>query len=176
MRSFLFFYISIVLILISCGSIYVSEDYDKKEDFTAFKSYQYDIPEGSGLSEFDERRFIKYTDSILQTKGYVLSETPDLWIDIRADEYETPSRNTLGVGIGGGGNVGIGVSGGIPIGGAEMHQIIEVTLIETSGNETIWEATSESDIKLKAKPAQRDAYFQKLVTKIFKKYPPESKQ
>lgn len=165
------------VLLTGCGAIYVEYDYEKNVDFTTFKSYQYDIPEGSGLSEFDEQRFMRYTDSLLQTKGYVLSETPDLWMVIRADEYETQSRNTLGVGLGGGGgNVGVGVSGGIPIGGAETHQVIEVTLIKTSDNQTIWEATSDSDIKQKAKPAQRDAHFQKLVSKIFEKYPPEQKQ
>lgn len=176
MKKQLLFYLMLAMLLTSCGSIYVDHDYEKNIDFTAFKSYQYDIPEGSGLSEFDERRFIRYTDSILQAQGYVLSETPDLWMEIRANEYEAQSRNTLGVGIGGGGNVGVGVSGGIPIGGSEMHQVIEVTIIQASNNATIWEATSDSDIKLKAKPAQRDAHFQKLVTKIFRKFPPEQKQ
>ena len=170
------FYLLLVsaYILVGCGSIYVDYDYDQKIDFSSFESYQYDFEEGSGLSEFDERRFIKYTDSVLGTKGFKLAERPDIWVVVRAEEYETQSRNTLGVGVGsGGGNVGVGVSGGIPIGGNELHQIIEVSFINNKNNSVVWEARSESDLKLKSKPEQRDIHFRKLVSKIFKKYPPE---
>lgn len=162
------------LVLTGCASMHVDYDYDQKVDFSSFESYQYDFQEGSGLSELDERRFIQYTDSILGAKGYKLAERPDIWIVVRAQEYETQSRNTLGVGVGsGGGNVGVGVSGGIPIGGNELHQIIEISFIDNKNDRVIWEARSESDLKLKSKPAQRDAHFKKLVSKIFKKYPPE---
>lgn len=164
------------LLLLGCGTMYVDYDYEKEVDFSKFNTYQYDIQEGSGLSEFDERRFIKYTDSVLASKGYSLSDNPDLWMVIRADEFETQSRNTLGVGIGGGGGtIGGGVSGGIPIGGKELHQVIEVTFINNANDATIWEAVSESDIKVKSNPSQRDAHFKKLVSKIFNKYPPEQK-
>ena len=172
----LLFIISFFL-LTSCGSIYAEHDYDEKATFTSYKTYNYDFAEGTALSEFDERRFIKYTDSVLQFKGLTLSENPDLWITLSTEAYETQSRNTLGIGLGsGGGNVGVGVSGGIPIGGRELHQNIQVSLINSGTNAVVWEAISESDVKLKSTPVQRDAYFKKLVAKIFKKYPPGLKQ
>jgi len=155
--------------------MYVDYDYDQKTDYNQFRTYAFDLGEdGSGLSDFDERRFIKYSDSILQGKGLAFSENPDIWITLAAEEYETQSRNTLGVGLGGGGGgLGVGVSGGIPIGGAELRQRIQVNFVQSTTNAVIWEATSESDLKAKSKPAQRDAHFQKLTTRIFKKYPPE---
>ncbi len=154
--------------------MHVEYDYDQKTDFKQYVSYAYDFNEGSGLSEFDERRFVKYTDSILQSQGLVLSESPDVLIFIASEEFEIQSRNTLGVGLGGGGgNLGVGVSGGIPIGGSELHKRIQVSFVSTTSNSVIWEAVSESDLKKKSTPPQRDAYFEKLVAKIFKKYPPE---
>lgn len=177
MKKHLIFCVILSFVLIGCGSIYVSEDYDKKADFTTYKTYQYDFDEENPLSEFDQKRFIKYTDSTLQTKGYSLSDTPEIWVVVGAQEFETQSRNTLGLGIGGtGGNVGVGVSGGIPIGGSELHQNIVVSLVNSTTNATVWEATSESDLKIKSNPTQRDAHFKKLVAKIFKNYPPEQKQ
>ena len=167
----------VLLLAVSCGSIYVSEDYDKKADFTAYKTYQYDFDEENPLSQFDQKRFIKYTDSTLQTKGYTLSDSPELWVVVGAQEFEAQSRNTIGLGIGGtGGNVGVGVSGGIPIGGSELRQNIVVSLVDSTTNAIVWEATSESDLKTKSNPDQRDAHFKKLVTKIFKNYPPEQIQ
>ncbi len=174
MKKQLLFYLLATFILASCGSIYVEYDYDEKASFNNYKTYNYDFGEGTGLSEFDDRRFIKYTDSVLQLKGLILSDNPDLWVTLVSEEYETQSRNTLGVGLGGGGgNVGVGVSGGIPIGGRELHQNIQVSMINSTSNTVVWEAISDSDVKLKSNPAQRDAYFQKLAAKIFKKYPPE---
>ena len=159
-------------VLVSCGSTFVDYDYDNNVDFSKYKTYAYDYERITGFSEFDEKRFTKSIDSIMESKGLRFSETPDMLIGASSSEYETQSRNTLGVGLGsGGGNVGVGVSGGIPIGGREIHRELTVTLYDEEKNTTIWEAISESDLKLKATPDQKNAYFDKLTAKIFKKFP-----
>ena len=158
----------------SCGSTYVDYDYDKNVDFSKYKTYAYDFERITGFTEFDEKRFTKAIDSVLESRGWSFSETPDVLIAAQSKDYETQSRNTLGVGVGsGGGNVGVGVSGGIPIGGREQHRDLTVTIYDEKTNSAIWEALSESDLKIKANPNQKDAYFAKLVSKIFKNYPPE---
>ncbi|MFT5892709.1 MAG: hypothetical protein ACI9Y7_002821 [Dokdonia sp.] len=168
--------VCIAVFVSSCGTMYVDYDYDEKASFGLYKTYQYDFRKPTGFSEFDERRFIKFTDSVLESKGYTRTDYNSLSILIQASEYETSSRNTLGVGVGsGGGNVGVGVSGGIPIGGREQHQQITLEFYDMDhGGTLVWQAISESDVKVKATPDQRDAYFKKLVEKIFKKYPPKS--
>ena len=168
--------LGVTIFLTSCGTTFVDYDYDEKASFDTYKTYQYDFREATGLSEFDERRFVKFTDSVLQSRGYQRTDYNSLSIVIQASEYETTSRNTLGVGIGsGGGNVGVGVSGGIPIGGREQHQQIILEFYDMdNGGTLVWQAISESDVKVKANPNQRDAYFKKLIEKIFKKYPPKS--
>jgi hypothetical protein len=173
MRIFLCLIVS--LMLTSCGTMYVDYDYDTKKDIAGYKNYDYDFSEPSGLSEFDERRFLKYTDSILQSRGFVKTLENDIFIKIKADEFETNSRNTIGVGLGGGGgNVGVGVSGGIPIGGAERHLQLVFTIYEAQNAQaTLWEATSESDVKVKASPEKKEAHFKKLAEKILSKYPPQ---
>jgi hypothetical protein len=168
--------VCVAVFVSSCGTTFVDYDYDEKASFDTYKTYQYDFREPTGFSEFDERRFIRFTDSVLETKGYTRTDYNSLSIKIQASEYETTSRNTLGVGFGGGGgNVGVGVSGGVPIGGREQHQQITLEFYDMDhGGTLVWQAISESDVKVKAKPEQRDAYFKKLVEKIFKKYPPKS--
>ncbi len=172
MRFFLCFIA--VALLSSCGSTYVDYDYDKKVDFSKYNTYAYDFDRITGFTEFDEKRFIKVIDSVLESKELFFSETPDVLISAQSKDYETQSRNTLGVGIGsGGGNVGVGVSGGIPVGGREQHRNLKVTIYDEKTNSAIWEAISESDLKTKATPQEREIYFTELVSEIFKKYPPE---
>lgn len=172
MRFFLCFIA--VALSSSCGSTYVDYDYDKKVDFSKYNTYAYDFDRITGFTEFDEKRFIKAIDSILVSKGWFFSETPDVLIAAQSKDYETKSRNTLGVGVGsGGGNIGVGVSGGIPLGGREQHRNLKVAIYDEKTNSAIWEALSASDLKIKATPKQKEIYFTKLVSKIFKKYPPE---
>lgn len=173
MRIFLCLIMS--ALFLSCGTMYVDYDYDTKKEFAQYRTYQYDFSEPSGLSEFDERRFIKNTDSLLQSQGFTRTDYNDIFLKISSTEFETNSRNTLGVGVGGGGiGGGVGVSGGIPIGGPERHLELVLTIYEARDEQaTLWEATSESDIKVKATPAKREEHFKKLVEKIFSKYPPQ---
>ena len=172
----IFILVCIAVFVSSCGSIFVDYDYNEAVSFDDYKTYQYDFREPTGLSEFDERRLIRYTDSILESKGYTRTDYNSLSIKIQASEFETSSRNTLAVGFGsGGGNVGVGVSGGIPIGGREQHLQLTLEFYDMDhGAKLIWQAISESDVKVKTTPDQRDAYFKKLAEKIFKKYPPGS--
>lgn len=159
-------------LLTACGSTFIDYDYDKNVDFTTYKTYAYDYERIVGFSEFDEKRFTKSVDSILESRGFRFSETPDILVGANSSEVETQSRNTLGIGIGsGGGNLGIGVSGGIPLGGREMHRELTITIYDEDKNTTVWEAISESDLKIKASANQKDVYFDKLIAKIFKKFP-----
>lgn len=164
----------IVLSLTSCGSMNVEYDYDEKAIFDTFKTYNYIAEMDSGLNQLDLNRLMKATDSILQSRGYTLGENPALLIDVSSDQYEQASRNTLGIGVGsGGGNVGVGVGGGIPIGGRELHQTITINLVDAQKDVLIWQAVSDSNIKLNTDPQQRQAYFKKLMEKVFKKFPPK---
>jgi len=166
----------IPLVFIGCGTAYVQYDYDKEIDFSSYKTYQFDLDHSGGLSELDERRLIRYADSLLQVNGLRPSQNPDLFIAYNAEEYESTSGNNIGVGVGGtGGNVGVGISGGIPIGGRSINRRLILSLVDASKNTLIWEADSDSRIKEKTAPDQRDAYFKNLAEKIFKKFPPKSK-
>lgn len=173
MRFFL--YLLCTSLLLSCGSTFVDYDYDKSASFKSYTNYQYDFSEETGLSAFDQKRFIKYTDSILQSRGLRRTDYNDIFIKIIAFEFEGRSRNTLGIGLGGGGGLGgVSIGGGIPIGGRETHQQIITTIYDAREvQKTLWEATSESDLKVKASPQSRDDHFKRLVEKIFSKYPPK---
>lgn len=171
MRFFLCL-ISIVLVT-SCGAVYVEYDYDKKASFEGYTTYNYNFLEGDNLSEFDQRRYVKYTDSILQAKGLQLSENPDLWITTTAKSYEASSRNTMSVSVGAGiGGVGVGT--GIPVGGRDENLELTIDFYDTEKQRYVWQAYSESSRKIKITPPERDVYFKKIISKVYSKYPPKN--
>ena len=168
-------FICLAVVVSSCASTNVDYDYDKQANFNNFKTYNYLPDMQSGLSQLDLNRVMKSTDSILQSRGYIKTENPDLFINLISDRYEDASRNSIGIGIGGGGgNVGVGVGGGIPIGGRTTHQTLTVDLVDAQKDALIWQAVSDSNMNLNTNPQGRQDYFTKVMEKIFKKFPPEN--
>jgi len=159
--------------LISCGAT-VNYDYDTKTDFSVYKTYNFYPEIDSGVSELDNSRIIKVTDSVLQLRGFLKSETPDFLINFFAKEFITQSSTSIGIGVGGGGHNGsVGVSGGVPIGGDEINQTLTIDFIDNKADNLFWQAVGSDELKVKASSVQKDAYYFKLISKIMSGFPPE---
>lgn len=165
--------LAFTLLLVSCGAS-VAVDYDKQVDFSTYNSYNYFPTIDSGLNELDDGRIKQVTDSLMQQRGFVKSETPQLYINFYARENISSSRNTIGIGVGGGGNnVGIAVSGGIPIGGKTIEQRLTLDFIDVLKDDLVWQAVADGEMKERATPAQKEAYYIEVIQKILNKYPPK---
>ncbi len=160
-------------LLVACGTT-VGIDYDDTTDFSQYSTYNFYPSIDSGLSDLDDKRVMQATDSLMQARGFVKSETPQLYINFFARENISNSRNTLGIGIGGGGgNVGVGVSGGIPIGGRVVNQQLTMDFIDVAKDDLVWQAVADAEYKEKASPVQKQAHYWDILTKMLKKYPPK---
>lgn len=165
----------LTIFLISCGAS-VTVDYDKQVDFSKYNSYNYFPSIDSGLSELDNDRIIQATDSLLQQRGFVKSESPQLYINFYARESLSNSQSTLGIGVGGGGgNVGVGVSGGIPIGGKVINQRLTMDFIDAQKDDLVWQAIADGEMKERATPQKKEAYYYSVIQKILNNYPPGKK-
>jgi hypothetical protein len=171
MRLFLFSLCA--TILISCGTS-VGIDYDTENDFSKYSTYNFYPDLKTGLSELDENRIIKITDSILKEKGLMKTDNPHLLINFYSSEHISRSRNTIGIGMGSvGRNTSVGVSTGIPVGGNEINQQLTVDIIDASLDALVWQAKSDGSFKERATPEQRESYYQKTLNRIFQKFPPK---
>lgn len=167
--------IAATLFLVSCGAT-VAVDYDQKVDFSTYHSYNFYPSIDSGLSALDDTRIMKIADSLLQERGFIKSDNPQLYVNFFARESVSNSRNTIGIGIGsGGGNLGVGVSGGIPIGGRVVNQQLTLDFIDVQKDDLVWQAVAEGEMKERATPEQKEAYYLATIQKILKKYPPKRK-
>ncbi len=171
MKLYLFFVLG--FFLISCGAT-VNYDYDREVDFSKYKSYNYFPSLSSGMSELDDKRIMRATDSLLQERGFIKSKTPDVFINFYSKEYTSNSRNTIGFGLGSGGrNTSVGVSGGIPIGGKVVNQQLTIDFIDAEEDALFWQAVAENEYKENASPQEKENHFYTTLQKIFNKYPPK---
>ena len=172
MKNFLILFFMVVIT--SCAPIHVNYDYDTATDFNNYKTYNYYREMNTGLNELDAKRLIEALNGELQTKGFVLSDSPDFLINIQSSEFQETQRSNVGVGLGGGGrNVGGGVSIGIPVGQNQMNRQIVIEFVDENKTGLFWQAVSESSFDPNASPEKREIQFQNIVSKVLAKYPPE---
>ncbi|MDN3664331.1 DUF4136 domain-containing protein [Algibacter miyuki] len=166
--------LALLLLVASCAPIYVNYDYEKGTDFSKYKSYNYYADMKTGLSELDTKRLLNALDEQLQVKGMSLSDTPDFFIDIKSTEFQGAQKQTVGVGLGGGGrNVGGGISIGLPIGQAQVTRQLTVDFVDENIKQLYWQAVSESSFNPNQTPEKREARLNAIVSKILAKYPPK---
>ncbi|WP_406684816.1 DUF4136 domain-containing protein [Seonamhaeicola sp. MEBiC1930] len=163
----------LALLIVSCAPIRVNYDFDKTTNFSQYKTYQYYGDMKTGLSELDTKRLLDAMDAKMTSLGFSVSENPDFLIDIRSAEFQGAPRQTVGVGLGGGGrNVGGGISIGIPVGSANVNRQITIDFVDEKGKGLFWQAVSESSFNPNANPEKREERLTAIVEKILVRYPP----
>ncbi len=164
----------LVFVVVSCAPIRVNYDYDKGTNFAKYKTYNYYSDMNTGLSELDTKRFLEALDVKLETLGILFSETPDFFIDVKSSTFQSAQRNTVGVGLGGGGrNMGGGISIGLPIGQSSANRQITIDFVDENKKQLFWQAVSESNYNPNRIPKEREAQLNAIVEKILSQYPPK---
>ena len=170
-------YILLILLFTSCHVVRVSTDYEKETDFSNYSTYNYFYDMETGLSELDEKRLLKTLDVLMHNEGLLLSEEPDIFINIQSRIFQRPTGNTVGVGVGGTGrNVGGGVSIGIPISNSNVEREIQFDFVDSQKDVLIWQAISKSSFNEDSAPVERERKLQEIVEKVLSKYPPKRRK
>lgn len=160
------------MILMSCSSSKVIVDYDDAISFSNFSTFNFYDDVGKGLNELDVKRVTKAIDYEMQQKGFGLTDTPDLFINVVATYTELTNNNTLGIGSGSN-NGGFGVAIGIPIGRKKLNEELVVEFVNAKTNEVIWEGVLNSTVREQRKPEDKELHFKEIIPKILAKYPPK---
>lgn len=163
----------ISLFLTSCGGPRAVYDYDETAGFSNISTYQIFPELETGMNQLDEQRLINILSEQLAQRGFTTSEDPQIFVNFYSTEYQTPSRNSVGIGVGGSGrNVGVGISGGIPIGGPEVYRKITFDFIDAQKDVLIWQAVVEGKFDNNMPPEKRADKLQTMVQEALKGYPP----
>jgi len=163
-------------ILLSCASVSVNADYDKKVNFTAYKTYAY-LRAGidkAEISDLDKKRILNAIDETMPTKGFSKSDTPDVLISIftkereRVDVYQNYG---FGMGWGWGWNPYWGMGYNRTYTTPEGTLFIDI--IDAKTKELVWQG--EGTGYLTKDVHQKDERIKEFVDKILAQYPPQVK-
>jgi hypothetical protein len=170
------FVLIISIFLSACGATSIV-DYDSQKDFSEYRSYEFYSDIDSGLDQLADKRIMAAIDKSFQDRDFLKTDYCHFYVNFYASEYLSASNSTLGIGVGGGSrNVGVGVSGGIPIGGNVVNQRLTIDIIDASGDLSLaWQVIIEGEVKEKATPEQKEAYYFAEIDKALKKFPPKKK-
>lgn len=172
--SYLLF-LSLILLLSSCSSVRVVNDFDKEVDFTGYSSYAFYKPsiDEAKISDLDKRRILRAIDKELTKKGMVKSDNPDLIIGIYTKEQERVDiyQNYYGYGWG-------WYPYYDPFGPrSHISQTTEGTLfidlLDAASKNLIWQGIGYSDLNNIKDVERKEKRIQEIVEKILEAYPPK---
>lgn len=171
------FIAALFLIVTSCASVRVNSDYDKKVDFSNYKTYAF-LKAGIDkmeVSDLDKKRIMHSVEDVMAIKGFTKSDTPDLLINLFTNEREQVDVNQFNAGWGY--SWGYGWNPYFWGGHTAINRYTEGTLfidlIDAKKKELIWQGEGEG--ALTKDTHKKDAMVKEFVTKILEQYPPTAK-
>lgn len=164
-------------VLVACGSLRTTFDYDKGVDFTKYKTFAFSAETDQlPVNELVRKRIINAIKSSLQSKGLTESTNPDMLIDlgVKTEQKQQISSNSVNMGGFYGRRWGIGT--GFTTTQVNTTDYTEGTLVinfvDAAKQELIWMGSGTSTVTEKA--IQQDK-IEEAVTKILSKFPPAPK-
>jgi Domain of unknown function (DUF4136) len=164
----------------------VRYNFDKKTDFSKFKTYKWvEIKDASKFNSLVDQDIKQAVDAQLATKGLTKTDADnaDLLIGYQGavgQEKQFSSYNSswgYGPGWGGGGWYGGGPTSGWTTGQTSTIYVgqIAIDMYDSANKDLVWRGTVSKTIDPKAKPDKQEKNLNKAMAKLFKKYPPEVK-
>lgn len=160
-----------LVVLASCSSVRVNADYDKKVDFSTYKTYAYlkSTIDKVEVSDLDKKRILRAIDEQMTLKGFSKSENPDILVSIFTKEKEVVDvYNNGGFGMGWGYNPYWGVNYTRTISTPQGTLFIDI--FDAKNKEMIWQGNGTGTLSQNVD--KKDAVITEFVTKILAQYPP----
>ena len=162
------------ILFFSCATPKLLYDFDNEANFNSYKTFDFYPELQLYMNQLDSSRVIQQVENALLLKGFKRSSYPDVFVNIVSEQFETPSNNSIGIGIGTGGrNASVGVSGGIPIRSNSMTQLFIVDLIDVTNDALIWQAKYEGKFNRSLTSEAKSEFFKTTFEKMFSGYPPK---
>lgn len=160
----------LVIILASCSSVRVNADYDKKANFTNYKTFAY-LKSGIDkveISDLDKKRILNSIEEVMISKGFTKSENPDILISIFTKERERVDvYQNYGFGWGWNPYWGMGYTNVM----TSPEGALFIDIIDAKTKELVWQG--EGSGYLTKDTEKKDARIKEFVTRILEQYPPK---
>ena len=152
-------------VLAACGSVAVNHDFDPAYDFAAVRTYNYMAP--SGESVITPRRLEQIrasTSKVLAEKGYTMSDTPQVLIDIRGASYYDSAAYTVDT-----------KEFETKEWGVRKSQVV-YNIVDTRTNALVWQGIADSPTSSNLTAGQMEMKVDEMTRKLFAEFPPKRKK
>ena len=171
-----------LLLFVSCSSIDVYSDYDKNTDFSNFKTYAF-YKKGIDrveISDLDKRRILRAIERELNAKGMVLSDDPDVLVNIftkSREKIDVYTNNYFGwypwcYGVGYG-FYGPPYGFGYTNVSSSTEGTLFIDLIDARKKELAWQGIGTGILSYSKSVEKKEAMINDFVTQIMTAYPPQ---
>lgn len=167
-----FFPVVLLIILAGCSGIRVSTDYDRKADFTKYKTFNFSKEvDKVTLNDLNRRRLKEAITKEMEAKGFLLAATPDLLVNAflkgrtkytataTTDNFGGPFMYYRGWGHS---NTYVDVN-------KSVEGTIFIDVIDVQDKKLIWEGVAEGLVNPRTET--REANLNSIVQMIFKSFP-----
>ncbi|CAM4010000.1 DUF4136 domain-containing protein [Flavobacterium antarcticum] len=168
----------LIFLVVSCSSVNVYNDYDKKVDFTQFKTFAFYKPgvDKVEISDLDKKRILKSIEAEMLAKGFTKSENPDLLVNFFTKSREQVDvnafNNSWGYGYGYGWNPYIWGGNRTTVRTTTQGTLF-IDLIDAKKKEMVWQGEGQGEIFKNQK--NKEERIGEFVKEILKQYPPQKK-
>ncbi|MBE0572222.1 MAG: DUF4136 domain-containing protein [Ignavibacteriaceae bacterium] len=163
------------LILTSCSSISVNQDYDPAYDFSKLKTYGFiPITEEAGIDQLNATRLGDAIKENLNAKGYTLSENADFGIALFfTKDTKTSIQSSGGYGYGYGyGYRGYGGMGGSTYVSQYDEGTLVIDFVDMAKQELVWRGVGTGVLDETPTVEERTANINYAVAEILAQFPP----
>jgi len=171
-------YLSAILLLtiFSCKSVKITSDYDRKTDFSKFKTFAFHKKgvKKIDLSEQDKQLILNAIESELLAKGMTKSDHPDILVNIftkskeEIDHYNSNNYQDVWTYQ----HYGRGSSRKYNNISTSIVGTLFIDIIDTSKKDLAWQGVGVGLLNFVDSNKKKDKLFKEFATEIMKKYPP----
>ncbi|MCX6238110.1 MAG: DUF4136 domain-containing protein [Bacteroidia bacterium] len=160
----------LMIFMVGCASIKVSTDYDRKADFSKYKTFNFSKEvDKVTLNDLNRRRLKDAISKEMQAKGFQISTTPDVLVNafVKGKTKYSATANTFY--NGGMYYRGFGSSSTYVDVNKSIEGTLFIDLIDVQEKKMIWEGVAEGLVNPRTET--REDKINSVVAMIFKNFP-----
>ncbi|CAL2105149.1 DUF4136 domain-containing protein [Tenacibaculum sp. 190524A02b] len=164
----------LLLLVMSCSSIRVANDYDTQADFSKYKTFAFYKTgiDKAPISDLDKKRIMRAIEAELIAKGMKKSSSPDILVSLFTKSRERININDNNFG----GFWYPWYYGPNPVTVSQYTEgTLFIDLLEADKKELVWQGIGTGALRM-TNVERKEARIKEFVNKIMAQYPPDSQR
>ena len=166
--------ITSLILLFSCSSITVNQDYDPAYDFSKLKTFGFiPISSEAGIDQLSADKLGNAIKTELISKGYKLETPADFGIALMFSQQTKTNIQSYGYGYGygGWGHAGMYGTGGVDVTQYQQGTLI-IDIIDMSQQKLVWRGTGSGAMSQSPSVEEKTENINSAVNQILAQFPP----